>query len=342
LKFKVARGKMKTDKVVIENTLYSLLLYWLINGVDNTTYVLEASKIDKVIIDKLKEKNNVYLFYQLFKKPKIYRFFSVYIFQKLKLYFFMKNKLNNNYLIYGNDDLIAFDIFRKFDYSILEDGLSNYIFKDEPMQTRTFIGYVKNIIRRFDKNKSFGRSDKCKKIYLTGIAPIPKVIADKVEIINLKQLWREKSKEEQKKILKTLNITDAIIKSFKNKKVILLTQPISELGFVSEKEKIEIYKNCLKKHALTDIIIKTHPREETDYKKYFPNITIIDTPFPFELITLLEIEISKVITLFSAVALTLNKDIEVEWLGASVHQKLYKLYGKTLDLENIKNNGEAK
>lgn len=65
---------------------------------------------------------------------------------------------------------------------------------------------------------------------------------------------------------------------------------------------------------------------------------IVDTPFPFELIELLDITIDKVVTLFSAVALTLDKDIEVEWLGASVHKKLYEHYGNSLDLENINNN----
>ncbi len=327
---------MKTHNIVIENTLYSLLLYWLIKEVNNTTYILEASKIDKTIIDKLKENNNVYLFYDFYEKPKIYRFFSVHIFQKLKLYFFIKNKLNINYLIYGNDDLIPFDIFRKFNYHIIEDGLKNYIFNDENIKTGTLINYFKKIIRRLGESKSFGRSNKCKKIYLTGIAPIPKAIVDKVEIINLKQLWKKKSKEEQKEILRIFNITDEIIKSFKNKKVILLTQPISEIGLVSEEEKVEIYKKCLTKHDEKDVIIKMHPRETTNYKKYFPNIMILNTPFPFELITLLDIKINKVITLFSSVALTLGKDIEVEWLGANVHPKLYKYYGKTLNLEKIK------
>jgi len=321
------------EKIVIENTLYSLLLYWLIKEVNNTTYILDASKIDNAIINNLKQKNNVFLFYPFYKKSKIYRFFSVHIYQKLKLYFFIKPKLNNHCLIYGNDDLIAFDIFRKFNYCIIEDGLSNYIFRDEDTKTSTFISNLKSIIRGLGKGKSFGRYNNCKKIYLTGITTIPDAIVNKVEIVNLKQLWENKTKIEQKEILRIFNITDKIIKKFKNKKIILLTQPISEIGLVTENEKIEIYKNCLKSYDSKDIIIKTHPREVTKYKKFFPNIMIIDTQLPFELIILLEIEIIKVITLFSAVALTLEDDIEVEWIGTSVHKKLHKHYGETLNFD---------
>lgn len=329
---------MKTNNIVIENTLYSLLLYWLIKEVHNTTYILEGSKIDKEIIDKLKDNNNVYLFYHFYDKPKIYRFFSVHIFQKLKLYFFIKNKLNANYIIYGNDDLIAFDIFRKFNYYVIEDGLTNYIFNDENINASTLKSHFKKFIRRLGDSKPFGRSNNCKKIYLTGIAPIPKTIEDKVNIIDLRLLWEKKSNEEQKEILNIFNITDEIIRSLKNKKVILLTQPISELGLISEEEKIEIYKKCLAKYNQKDIIIKMHPRESTNYKKYFSNITVLDTSFPSELIMLLEIKINKVITLFSAGALTFGKDIEVEWLGTNVHPKLYKHYGETLNFDTINKN----
>lgn len=329
---------MKTDSILIENTLYGLLMYWLVKEVNNTTYILEASNIDKTITDKLKEKYNVYLFYQFYEKPKIYRLFSVYVFQKLKLYFFTKKTLKNNYFIYGNDDLIPFDMFRKFNYHILEDGLSNYIFRKKAIQPGTLMYFFKKCIRGTGHDKSFGRSDKCKTIYLTGISSIPNIIVDKVKIVNLKALWGKKSREEQKEILDIFNITDTVIKKLKSKKIILLTQPISEIGLVSEEEKITIYRNCLSKYDIKDVMIKTHPRETTNYKKYFSSMMIVDTPFPFELIELLDITIDKVVTLFSAVALTLDKDIEVEWLGASVHKKLYEHYGNSLDLENIKNN----
>ena len=56
------------EKIVIENTLYSLLLYWLIKEVNNTTYILDASKIDNAIINNLKQKNNVFLFYPFYSK----------------------------------------------------------------------------------------------------------------------------------------------------------------------------------------------------------------------------------------------------------------------------------
>ena len=52
--------------------------------------------------------------------------------------------------------------------------------------------------------KSYGYSKNIKKIYLTGIAPIPEDIKSKVEIINLKKLWDLKTLEEKEEEMKKL------------------------------------------------------------------------------------------------------------------------------------------
>lgn len=38
-----------------------------------------------------------------------------------------------------------------------------------------------------------------KKVYLTELSEIPKAIKDKVEIINLEELWNKKSEDEKKR-----------------------------------------------------------------------------------------------------------------------------------------------
>lgn len=47
--------------------------------------------------------------------------------------------------------------------------------------------------------KCCGYEENIKKIYLTGITFIPDKIKEKVEIINLKELWKKKKLEEKKK-----------------------------------------------------------------------------------------------------------------------------------------------
>ena len=88
----------------------------------------------------------------------------------------------------------------------------------------------------------------------------------------------------------------------------LLTQPLNEDNNCTEEDKIKGYALLLKEHAFseTHLIIKPHPKENTDYQKYFPNATIIDKDFPIELMVLLNINVNNVITLFSTAASIFN------------------------------------
>ena len=58
---------------------------------------------------------------------------------------------------------------------------------------------------------------------------------------------------------------------------IILTAPLYEDGFVkSEDEQIRVYRNMIEKHVRKEcrVLIKPHPRDNTDYKMYFPEFMI--------------------------------------------------------------------
>jgi hypothetical protein len=290
--------------------------------------------IDENIISNIEQNYKVFRFNSHYNKPKLYRFFSTFVTQRIKLYFFTKKYLSNA-KIYGNDYGNNFDLFRRYPYYLLEDGTVNYTLNDQSLQKNSIRVAIRNFLRGYHKNKPFGLSKNCKKIYLTGLAPIPSIIKNKVEIIDPKDLWNNKTENEQEEILNLLNFEKRFILEIQQRPYILLTQALSEDGYITESEKIELYKKVLSKYDLAKVIIKTHPRETTDYTKVFNKVLVIDKPFPFEILQLLDVPIKKIITLFSTAALDMGN--EVDWIGTTVHPKLLECFG---NLDNMAKKGK--
>lgn len=72
------------------------------------------------------------------------------------------------------------------------------------------------------------------------------------------------------------------------KKMILITQPLSEDGHLTENVKIKLYKKVVEK-AISEgykVYIKQHPRETTDYTKLLSDVSFIPKLFPIELLNL--------------------------------------------------------
>lgn len=226
------------------------------------------------------------------------------------------------------------------EYNLIEDGTATYNEKfiqlERKKNERKFC--LKDKIIYFSPYKflNYGLSQKIKKIYLTGILQTPKLIADKCEKLEIKKLWNNYSEEKQNEILNILGIKKERLEKLINKenKVLLLTQPLSEDKIVTEKEKIDIYREILLKENRKNIYIKAHPREKTNYKEVFKefNINIIENSFPIEICLLLDIKFEKVITLFSTGALSFKGKSEVEFIGTEKYLKLYEKFGKiTID-----------
>lgn len=227
---------------------------------------------------------------------------------------------------------------------LLEDGTMNYNEKilleekNKKLKKIKINHFIKKVIieKRKKEYRRFGLSEKIQEIYLTGLLPIPDLIKNKVKIINISDEWEILSKKDKEEILGVFKISS---KSFENlkvekNKVLLLTQPLSEDKIITEKEKIDIYREILLKENEKNIYIKAHPREKTNYKEVFKefNINIIENSFPIEICLLLDIKFEKVITLFSTGALSFKGKSEVEFIGTEKYPKLYEKFGKiTID-----------
>ena len=160
---------------------------------------------------------------------------------------------------------------------------------------------------------------------------IPEIIKNKVEIINLKNKWEKLPLNKKSDILNIFNLnTDELekIRKTENNKILLITQPFSEDKFMSEEEKIELYKNIIKQYDFNEILIKPHPRETTNYNKIFPKIKVIRGNFPLEILMVLGVKFKEVVTVYSTAALNFKGICNINYLGTVSYPEIKEKVGE--------------
>lgn len=299
--------------IFIGESLYTLLIFLLLEKKDETFFFLGSN----INIKNIKNKKILKKFRF---KNKILKFLDIYLKEKYIKYFCKKNKIDN-LKVFGADHLSYSNYFKKnHTFYVIEDGISNYKINNYQQKNKILKKYMGLI-------SSYGNNKKTSKIYLTGLSSIPQEIYNKVEIIDLKKLWMLKTLKEQYEILDIFSFDLDIKERIKGRDIILFTQPLSEDKIITEEEKVEIYSKIIKKYSTDRLIIKTHPREKTDYKNIFKEYLVLDNSFPFEILNLLDIKLKKAITIFSTAALGLGKEVEVDFYGTEIHPKILKRFG---------------
>ena len=309
-------------KIVLENSVYSFFLYLLIdNNWEQSIFILDEPLYDKVC--KKMEKIKIYKYRDLSYKKHLILFYI----EKFRLFFYLfKMKIlgDSSYYLYGEDMMMSY-FYKKRKIHLIEDGTWSYKIREEE---KSFLKRLKRLVRLENPFYNFsGEDNSVEKIYLTGLGKIPTSIKEKVEIINLKKLWKEKTIEERSKILNFFDINLEKLKRIKSKKYLLLTQPLSEDGTLNEKEKIEIYSNILSNYDLKNIVIKVHPREKLNYKNIFPEVEVLDEYFPVELFKIFNIEPEKVITIFSSAVFGIAKRENIDFYGTEINEKILRKFG---------------
>lgn len=305
-------------------TPYQLLLFLLITkGKVEEKYFIFPKSFPKNISDKISSKIIISEDFLSTKSKMLKGLLFIKYLIKIRISFKIgKLREIKKYEIYG--DGFNIKLYAKIlKVNLLEDGLKNYSIKKIEVSKvqKKLISFFWGIEEIEEVPREI------EKIYLTGLASIPKNIINKVEIINLKKLWQNKTFDEQKEILNIFSFELNMEEKIKNKKIILFTQPLSEDGIISEEEKIEIYSKIIEKYPKKKLIIKTHPREKTNYEQLFSEYLVLNKPFPFEILNLLEIKFEKAITLFSTAALGLGKDVKVDFYGTEVNFKIFQKFG---------------
>lgn len=319
------------------NSMYSLLQFLILRNKkerEKTFYFFGRAIPEKVAQNF---KNSWHLNIKFEDEKGIMKYKKIYsLYKNLEKFVIDENLYNKPMYMADNMSYSQFFLNHIDKCYLLEDGYINYnkemLEKIINTKEKNNLKTLRNKFLKRSKKyyKSFGLSDKIKKIYLTGIAEIPKIIKNKVEIVNLKEKWEQLSFEEQEEILKIFDLKNSdLIKWQKlENKTLLITQPLSEDGIISEKEKIEIYKEIVEKNKSENIMIKPHPREKTNYKNIFPSIELIEGKFPLEILMLLGINFKEVVTIFSTAALNFKGITNVNFIGTENNKHLKEKVGE--------------
>lgn len=304
----------KYKAVVYLPNVYSLLQYYLLAPypLEDTLFFFHF-RYPKSIVQRI-------LGAEILEETSLRRIFSLLKVYWLALY-------NHNISVFLCGEICYTNLFlRLFKHiSYFEDGTASYekiIFEERQVKQK-----AKGILRRLfigDCYPWYGLADNVERNYLTGILPIPDIIVNKTVIINLQELWQNKSHQQQKEILDIFLPNDLDLNSMKGCETILLTQPFDKPNGFTESDKIEVYRRLLSGYDESKVLIKTHPTEKTDYSTFFPLAKIINTSCPMEILTLLGITFKRAITVNSTAIFSMNDTVEKIIAGYNVTPELMK------------------
>lgn len=319
------------------NSMYTLLQFLLLKNKEERekTFYFFGRAIPERVAQCFE--NSWHLNTKFKNKKGLTKYIEIYSLYRDLEKFIIKEKLDTKPM-YMADNMSYSQFFLNHieECYLLEDGCINYnkeiLAKIITEKEKNNFKILRDKFLKRSKNyyKPFGLSDKIKRIYLTGIAEIPKVIKNKVEVVNIKENWKNLLQEEKNEILKIFNINSIILEKLQKKeeRVLLITQTFSEDDYISEKEKIEMYKEIINMYPNQKVVIKPHPREVTDYKKIFPNLDVVEGKFPLEVLMLLGVEFKEVVTVYSTAALNFKGVTNVNYLGTENYPKIKARFGE--------------
>ena len=137
-------------------------------------------------------------------------------------------------------------------------------------------------------------------------------------------MWENSNNEKRIFINDVFGISIKTLFECSKCKSILLTEPFSEMGILSEEEKIDLYNDIIKRIGTRDVAIKPHPMEKTDYNYFFPNNIVLAIKAPMQLLSLNGIKFEAAYSIFSTALFDFPYKIKVCCIGSEVHPKLFK------------------
>lgn len=321
--FRLEKIKQKDVKrVCMVPTVYSLLQYLLISSEDEIkhTYFFLTTTFGERTLSFFPNKHVIYpgQAHVLLRGPRLlYKMFLMWT-RNLFWPFFRHAE------VFALDH--AFYVFlRKKTYIQLDDGMGTYC--HNPMQTDRSARLL-----GFSSDKQWGRSKYCKGRFLSMEPPKDSYLREKpYKKFDLQTLWKEASAEKKQFIMEIFDVKQEDLDFFAPFENILLTQCYSEDKTISEEEKIACYRRIVEAYHLEPgkTLIKTHPRELTDYEKLFPGFAVFTKKIPIELVVLNVSNAKKAITLTSTSVFLFNRDkTEIIWCGCKFSPELQRIFGE--------------
>ncbi len=294
----------KKHTVALIWTQYTLMLYMLAaDDWKKTKLFLYQSRIGKELIQRINEVGGC--FWGGYRLTAFACNTSKNIFVRISkriLYVIIENFIScwiywigaKNIKCYGYESIFCNTKFLDAgcSFSVLEDGVSTYM---EHAEAERF--WKKNQMPTVSpKYLPGGWSDAVENIFITGRKKIPLGLEEKIQMIDLVDLWSRCSEEKKKEILYIFQFDlDRWVNLIENgRDIVLLTTNPNVDGMTLEKWQL-LYKEIMSHYDSKKVIIKPHPIDPIEYERLFPGCPVIRNVFPFEICRFIQLPIKKVV-----------------------------------------------
>ena len=206
---------------------------------------------------------------------------------------------------------------RNINYTLHEDSLNSYKFikKNRPNYSYIFDNELR------DKHVGvipFGYSECCSIVEVNDIEGI-EIPHDIVRECNRECVLSSLDDEAKKLIFKAFVSEDFNLGNIDSSATLLLTEPFAITGRLPDEEsQIRLYRELIEKYGDDGyVVIKAHPRDTLDYKKYFPKAVIIEKNMPMEVLNFdKRVHFENAVTVCSSVINGLENVDRKVYLGA--------------------------
>ena len=333
-------GKIEVKYDEVENVcicvvIYALLLYLLSHKLDtilkHTVYVFDEG-VSQNIRSKLPS---------VFIRSRYPQSFKYKILRKIiRFNTALSRQIKHPYIkkasIYAQDGTYPSILIGNNNYALLTDGPNFFTMhanngsvylENSIKKSKSIVGRMEKIIYGAPFISNLGNNSQCTQIYLTEPNASP-LLKDKELIIHsLKELWGKAEDEKKEFILYLFDITPDDISLLKTTPIFFFSQPCVVDGILTNTEYVGLLSKIFSKYDLTKLLVKTHPRDTFDYKKYFPEVKVFAKPVNMQLLSLLNLSFEKAVTIFSSAVFDLPENIEVDWFGVDIHPKIKQYMG---------------
>lgn len=321
-------GKIKF--VCVVDTLYSLSLYLLYQtkeNIENTLFFV-GNVIPEPISSKLGNVCRI--------DYKVPNWWGIKNLLKAKYGLRKYRRVINHSIIYAQDHL-AFSglVIGQCDYTLLEDGPGIFTaYKSISFMNPSPIRGIRSTLKDFfiirhNSSETLGRSNHCKSVLYTTPSDSDSelLVGKECILLDLKSLWENANSEKKRYIMDVFGINKEDYLMYKQSKVIVFSQPLSQDCHLNDEEIVDIYSPYINQYKDEGVIIKPHPRDNFDYKSRFPDVAIMNCKAPMQILSIMGLSFKKAITVCSSAVSSMNSDCEILWIGAGVNKKILAVYG---------------
>ena len=173
----------------------------------------------------------------------------------------------------------------------------------------------------------FGNNMQCRAVYLTEENSSPIMEGKQVFVQSLDTLYNKSSEKKRQFIKKLFNIQEEDIALLNQYSNLFFSQPLLKDCGLTEDEYVKILQKIFKNYPEGSIIIKTHPRDTFDYKKFFPKVVVFSKSINSQLLYLMGVRPQRIITVSSTAIEGFPEAIECDYYGNSIHPKIEAYLG---------------